>query len=80
MITKLKHHDNCEVQIVFGLSPYHHAHLECCDPKCKHKRRWIQWLNPSDTDELRYMGIPVITNRDHGKRKKKMLSWKELGL
>ena len=77
MITKKKYHDNCEVQIVFGLSLYHYAHLECADKNCTRKSRWIQWLNSDDTDALRSMGIPVVTNRDHGR---KMLSWEDLGL
>ena len=79
-ITKLKHHDRCDVQIVFGRSFHHHAHLECCDVNCKRKKKWIQWLGPDDTDQLRSMGIPVVTNRQHHTNNKKMMTWKDLGL
>lgn len=58
MITKLKHHDSCEVQIIFGLSNYHTAHLECVDPKCKRKSKFVQWLSHETADNLKELGIP----------------------
>lgn len=59
MITKLKYHENCDVQIVIGYNWRHYAHLECCDPKCKRKKRWIQWLNGDDLEFLKTLGVPV---------------------
>jgi len=76
-ITKLTRHNNCKVQIVFGLSWMHHAHLECCDPSCKLKKKWIQWLGPEDTDVLRDMGIPVVANRDYSRP---LIKPEELGI
>lgn len=74
-ITRLKYHNNCEVQIVFGLSLNHYAHLECVNENCKYKS-WIQWLNADDTDHMRKLGVPVVTNRTHDR--KKQLSSKEV--
>lgn len=58
-VTKLKHHDKCEVQIVTGYSWNHLAHLECCDANCKHKTRWIQWINGKYMNSLIALGVPV---------------------
>lgn len=58
-ITRLKHHDRCEVKIVFGQSNYHTAHLECCDSKCKRKNKFIQWLSHETVDDLKALGLPV---------------------
>jgi hypothetical protein len=59
-ITKLKHHNKCECQIVFGRSDYHCAHLECVDKKCTRKNKWIQWLSHATADELKSMGVPSV--------------------
>lgn len=62
-ITKLKHHDNCDCQIVFGKSDYHTAHLECVDKKCN-KPKWIQWLSHATADELKSIGVPCVNYAD----------------
>jgi hypothetical protein len=59
MITKLKHHDKCDVKIVIGYNLHHYAHLECCDSNCKRKSRWIQWINYDDSKTLKKLGVPV---------------------
>ena len=64
MITKLKHHNRCDVQIVFSKHSQHHAQLECCDAQCKRKSKWIQWLGVQDTQQLRRLGIPVRIDQE----------------
>lgn len=74
MITKLTKHDNCDVQIVFGQSLYHTAHLECCDANCTHKTKWIQWISGDAVDALRQMGLPVVIDRDYLELGKKRIN------
>lgn len=53
-ITKLKHHDKCEVYI--QLERYkltgRHASLNC-----KNHGEWIQWLNAQDTKSMKQLGV-----------------------
>jgi hypothetical protein len=59
MIKKTTRHENCEIHIIVGYSLNHHAHLECCDPKCKRDKKFIQWLGHRDHEYLVKIGIPV---------------------
>ena len=56
MITKLKHHDKCEVYV--QLERYnltgHYASLQC-----KNHNKWIQWLHKWDVDSLIELGIEI---------------------
>jgi hypothetical protein len=60
MITKITKHDKCQVRIVLGYSHVHYAHLECCDPKCKRKKKFIQWIGARDHQYLEKIGIPAV--------------------
>jgi len=65
-ITPHTYHDDCNVQIVFGRSQFHYAHLECCDTNCTRKKKFIQWINADTADQIRSQGVPVITDRHYG--------------
>lgn len=70
-ITKLKHHDNCEVYV--QLERYkiigHYASL-----RCKNHNTWIQWLHKWDVENFKNLGVKVEV------RKKKLLTLEEAGL
>jgi len=69
MITRLKHHDRCEVyvQLEYYRKIGHYASLHC-----KHHNKWIQWLHKWDVDSLRELGVEV--------KPRKLLSLKDVGL
>ena len=51
---KLTKHESCTLQVEW-LDPTqqrHYARLVCIDPNCKHKFKWIQWLNLTDAITL----------------------------
>lgn len=66
MITKMKKHDNCEVETRRLYEGPHYAKLVCRD--CK---TWIQWLDQKD--------YQAINRMLYGGRRK-LLSAKELGI
>ena len=47
MITKLKHHDLCPVEVVILNNKPHYAQL-----RCKRHNKHIQWLSEQDCKEL----------------------------
>ena len=69
MITRLKHHDHCEVYV--QLERYkrtgHYASLQCKD--CN---TWIQWLHKQDVERVKQLGVPV--------QQRKLIDLKELGI
>lgn len=69
MITKLTHHDNCDVyvQLERWNQRNHYASLHC-----KKHSVWIQWLNKWDVQSLKDLGIEV--------RPRKPIDLKEMGL
>lgn len=55
-ITKLKHHDSCEVyvQLERWHQTGHYASLHCAE-----HRTHIQWLHKWDVEALQELGVPV---------------------
>lgn len=58
-ITKLTRHNRCESAITWQDPTLnkHYARLECIDPKCKHKKKHIQWLSLDDAITLAEHGV-----------------------
>ena len=67
-ITTISTHDHCKVHIVYNQSRTHWASLECCDPLCTRKKKFIQWINGGDLCDIEDLGVTVIDQTPSGTR------------
>jgi hypothetical protein len=58
-ITKLKHHNDCNVIMYLKVHKKHYAALFC-----KHHNTWIQWLSRHDYKRLRSLGVESVLNAE----------------
>lgn len=65
-ITTISTHDHCKVHIVYNQSRTHWASLECCDPLCTRKKKFIQWINGGDLCDIEDLGVTVIDQTPSG--------------